>query len=85
MKTPIKVLARAGNIPAFQPGDVKSLMARLEMNEKSFALLMNVTPMTVKLWTSGAVQPCNSARRLMQIYNELPHVIDELLDEPVRH
>ena len=85
MKTPIKVLARAGNIPVFQPGDVKTLMARLEMNEKSFALLMNVTPMTVKLWTSGAVQPCNSAQRLMQIYNELPHVIDELLDEPVRH
>ena len=85
MKTPIKVLAKAGNIPAFQSGDVKTLMARLEMNEKSFALLMNVTPMTVKLWTSGAVQPCNSAQRLMQIYKELPHVIDDLLDEPVRH
>jgi putative transcriptional regulator len=35
---------------------VKALMKKLDMNEKGFALLMNVAPSTVRLWTSGAAQ-----------------------------
>ena len=32
-------------------------MEKLGINEKGFALLMNVAPFTVRLWTSGASQP----------------------------
>ena len=75
-KTPIEVIANATQIPGFEPPAVKALMAKLNLNEKAFALLMNVSPMTVRLWTSGAVKPCNPSRRLMQIYSLCPSVVD---------
>ena len=50
-------------------------MEKLDMNEKGFALLMNVTPSTVRLWTSGAVQPSGTAKRLMQIYETGPEIV----------
>ena len=51
---------------------------KLDMNEKGFALLMNVTPSTVRLWTSGAVQPSGTAKRLMQIYETGPEIVSKI-------
>ncbi|MFR2621268.1 MAG: helix-turn-helix domain-containing protein [Clostridia bacterium] len=48
------------------------------MNEKGFALLMNVAPSTVRLWTSGAAQPCGTAKRLMQIYETGPEIVGKI-------
>lgn len=62
------MIAEAARCPEYGPDMVKALMEKLDMNEKGFALLMNVTPSTVRLWTSGAVQPSGTAKRLMQIY-----------------
>ena len=58
-------------------------MKKLETNEKAFALLMNVTPSTVRLWTTGAARPCGMARRLMQIYETGPEVISKIAGEGV--
>ena len=60
------------NVPAH------TLMEKLDMNEKGFALLMNVTPSTVRLWTSGAVQPSGTAKRLMQIYETGPEIVSKI-------
>lgn len=67
--TALQMIAEASRCPDYGPDMVKSLMKKLDMNEKGFALLMNVAPSTVRLWTSGAAQPCGTAKRLMQIYN----------------
>ena len=56
----------------------KALMKKLDMNEKGFALLMNVAPSTVRLWTSGAAQPSGTARRLMQIYETGPEIVGKI-------
>ena len=61
------MIAEAARCPDYGPDMVKALMKKLDMNEKGFALLMNVAPSTVRLWTSGAAQPCGTAKRLMQI------------------
>ena len=53
-------------------------MKKLDMNEKGFALLMNVAPSTVRLWTSGAAQPCGTAKRLMQIYETGPEIVGKI-------
>lgn len=59
---------------------VKALMKKLETNEKAFALLMNVTPSTVRLWMTGAARPCSMARRLMQIYDSGSEVVSKIAD-----
>ena len=64
--------------PDYVPDMVKSLMKKLDMNEKGFALLMNVAPSTVRLWTSGAAQPCGTAKRLMQIYETGPEIVGKI-------
>ena len=61
-KSAIQVIAGAARCPEYSPSMVKALMKKLETNEKAFALLMNVTPSTVRLWTTGAARPCSMAR-----------------------
>ena len=51
-KTALQMIAGAARCPEYGPAMVKALMKKLDMNEKGFALLMNVTPTTVRLWTS---------------------------------
>ncbi|MDL2258604.1 XRE family transcriptional regulator [Eubacteriales bacterium OttesenSCG-928-K08] len=83
--TPIRIIAAAAKSPDYSPAAVTALMERFNMNERAFALLMNVTPMTVRLWTSGAVVPCGLSRRLMQVYAACPEVIGKITtqeDEP---
>lgn len=77
-KTAIQVIAGAARCPEYSPSMVKALMKKLETNEKAFALLMNVTPATVRLWVTGAARPCSMARRLMQIYDSGPEIVSKI-------
>lgn len=77
-KTAIQIIAGAARCPEYSPSMVKALMKKLETNEKAFALLMNVTPSTVRLWVTGAARPCNIARRLMQIYDSGPEIVSKI-------
>ena len=92
--TALQMIAEAARCPEYGPDMVKALMEKLDMNEKGFALLMNVTPSTVRLWTSGAVQPrgtgvlrifddrvvqpSGTAKRLMQIYETGPEIVSKI-------
>ena len=42
--TALQMIAEASRCPDYGPDMVKSLMKKLDMNEKGFALLMNVAP-----------------------------------------
>lgn len=74
----LQMIAEASRCPEYGPDMVRALMEKLDMNEKGFALLMNVSPSTVRLWTSGAAQPSGTARRLMQIYEAGPEIVDKI-------
>ena len=76
--TALQMIAETARCPDYGPDMVKALMEKLDMNEKGFALLMNVAPSTVRLWTSGAAQPCGTAKRLMQIYETGPEIINRI-------
>lgn len=80
-QTALQTIAEAARCPEYDPPMVKALMKKLDMNEKGFALLMNVTPSTVRLWTSGAAQPCGTAKRLMQIYETGPEIVNKIVGE----
>ena len=47
--TALQMIAEAARCPDYGPDMVKALMEKLDMNEKGFALLMNVAPSTVRL------------------------------------
>jgi len=73
------MIAGAARCPEYAPAMVKGLMKKLDMNERAFALLMNVSPSTVRLWITGATLPCGTARRLMQIYETGPEIIGKIV------
>lgn len=77
----LQVIAGAARYPEYSPPMVLALMKKLNMNERAFALVMNVTPSTIRLWTSGAAQPCGTARRLMQIYDICPEIVSRIAEE----
>ena len=79
--TVLQLIAGAARCPEYGPEMVKALMERLDMNERAFALLMNVAPSTIRLWTSGAAQPSGTARRLMQIYEAGPEIVGKIAGE----
>ena len=77
----LQVIAGAARCSEYSPPMVLALMKKLNMNERAFALVMNVTPSTIRLWTSGAAQPCGTARRLMQIYDICPEIVSRIAEE----
>ncbi|MFV0399625.1 MAG: helix-turn-helix domain-containing protein [Oscillospiraceae bacterium] len=74
----LKTISGISKVPEYSPAVVKKLMARHDLNERAFAMLMNVTPHTVRLWTTGAAKPCSLSRRLMQIFDTCPEVIEHI-------
>jgi hypothetical protein len=42
-------------------------MAGLGLNEKGFALLMNVAPATVRSWTTGAARPSKGSHKAVRL------------------
>ena len=74
----MKTISGLSKVPEYSPAAVKKLMARHDLNERAFAMLMNVTPHTVRLWTTGAAKPCGLSRRLMQIFDTCPEVIEHI-------
>ncbi len=77
----LKTISGVSKVPEYGPAAVKKLMARLDLNERAFAMLMNVAPMTVRFWTTGAAKPCGPSRRLMQIYNTAPGVVEHITNK----
>lgn len=75
---------RSSRCPVYEPERILALMEKLGIKEKGFALLMNVAPFTVRLWTSGDSQPSGTAMRLMQIFETAPEIVSKIAGESER-
>ena len=80
MESRNSIIANTCRVPEFGPEDIADLMDALDMEEKAFAILMNVETITVRLWLGGVTKANNCARRLMQVYRDVPCILDCLLD-----
>ena len=80
-QTALQLIAEAARCPVYEPERILALMEKLGINEKGFALLMNVAPFTVRLWTSGVSQPSGTALRLMQIFETAPEIVSKIVGE----
>lgn len=76
--TVLETMLSLSKVPPYAPAAVKKLMSRYSLDVRIFALLMNVTPQTVKLWIAGAVKPCGLSRRLMQLLDCCPESIEAI-------
>lgn len=80
MNETLKILATLARIPIYTASDILELMDGMGVDERGFALLMNVSTTTVHQWTNGKVIPSGAARRLMQVYDLCPTAIDVMND-----
>lgn len=72
MSKTIKTISAITKNPEYSANAITALMKKLELNERGFAVLMNVTVQTVRDWLYNGVIPCSAARRLMQVLDALP-------------
>ena len=77
-------LTEGSRCPVYEPERILALMEKPGIKEKGFALLMNVAPFTVRLWTSGDSQPSGTAMRLMQIFETAPEIVSKIAGESER-
>ena len=83
-QTALQLIAEAARCPVYEPERILKKKKKLGIKEKGFALLMNVAPFTVRLWTSGASQPSGTAMRLMQIFETPPEIVSKIAGESER-
>lgn len=50
-----------------KPQDIKKVRLRIHVSQPVFALLLNVSPSSVKKWETGEHEPSGAALRLLQI------------------
>lgn len=72
------MIAEASRCPDYGPDMVKSLMKKLDMNEKGFALLMNVAPSQCVFGPAELHSPAAQQKRLMQIYETGPEIVGKI-------
>lgn len=53
--------------PSYTPEKIQRLMRKLNLNERGLAVILNVSPYTIRLWLKGKMNPCNPSSRLLQL------------------
>lgn len=63
----------------FKAADVKRIRSRLRMSQAEFALLIGVSPSTLKNWEQARRRPEGPARALLRIASTHPEAVRESL------
>jgi putative transcriptional regulator len=80
MENTIQTIAAITQVPDYTPAVISRLMRRHDLNEQGLAVLVNVTPSTVRLWLLGEVRPCALSRRMLQFIDTCPEIIDVFIE-----
>ena len=59
--------------------EIKALRNGRQVSQVIFAEIMGVTPQAVEAWESGKRKPTGTAKRLIQLIEQDPNIIDNLL------
>ena len=63
----------------FQPDDIKAVRQRLGKSQVEFALLIGVSPATLRNWEQGRRTPEGPARALLKVAAAHPRAVAEAL------
>lgn len=64
-------------LATFSAQEIKDLRLHMNLTQKSFAALMGVSIKTVEAWERGTNHPSGTARRLLEILKNEPHVAED--------
>lgn len=65
--------------PAYEPPQIAAVRERAGFSQPVFARALGVSPKTVQNWEQGARKPDNAARRLIEIVDKHPEVLDSFI------
>lgn len=75
------IISQLNNIaeqPRYTPDEIKKVMKKHGLNERSLAIILNLSPYTVRQWTNGKAKPCNPSCRLLQIMELYPGIVGHI-------
>jgi putative transcriptional regulator len=78
---PNKVTVRKytlNNLPEYNPSAIKTVRNKTQMTQKVFSDLLGVSVRTVEAWETGKSHPNGSARRLLQLIEQKPEMVEEI-------
>ncbi|HAT54842.1 MAG TPA: transcriptional regulator [Lactobacillus sp.] len=64
----------------FDAKAVKQLRKNLNVTQKTMAHLLGISPRTVESWEIGRAEPNGSSRRLLELFQKDPKIIELLKD-----
>jgi len=84
----VEITARGTRIPpppAYSPGRIRAIRHQHSMSQQVFADLLNASASAVRAWEQGAREPDGPTRRLLQVIENDPGVVTELLTGELRY
>ena len=66
--------------PDYSPEQIRAIRHDLSLSQKVFADLLNASASAVRAWEQGTRRPDGPTRRLLQVAEESPEVLQALLD-----
>jgi putative transcriptional regulator len=70
---------RASRVFEFKPQDIKAIRRRLGKSQVEFALLIGVSPATLRNWEQGRRTPDGPARALLKVAAANPRMVAHAL------
>ena len=70
---------RAGRVFAYKPADIRSIRVKLGKSQVEFALMIGVSPATLRNWEQGRRTPEGPAQALLKIAAENPRAVARAL------
>ena len=70
-----------GRVTTIRPADVKAIRARLGKTQEEFALMIGVSPATLRNWEQGRRQPEGPARALLRVAARHPKAVEAALSK----
>ena len=78
----LKTTAFLDQPPTTTPAGIVQLREQLQVTQRVFAQMLNVSPRTVQDWERGLRAPTQSSLRLLQVIKHRPEVIAEVVGLP---
>jgi putative transcriptional regulator len=66
-------------IKEYTQNDIKALRNGNNISQRLFAEIMGVTPQAVEAWEAGKRKPTGTAKRLFQIMEQNPDLVESIL------
>jgi putative transcriptional regulator len=67
------------------PAQIREMRKKTNLTEIVFAKLLNVSPSSVRQWEQGIKTPKGSAKVLLELLNQSPHLLDYRIGDELKN